>query len=279
MKSVLVTGASSGIGRACVERLAGEGWRVFAGVRSDSDGARSAASSDQITSLQLDVTDSASISAALEQLAYQAGGRLEALVNNAGIGVGGALETVPLDQLRRIFETNVVGQVAVSQAFLPLLRLSHGRIVFIGSAGGRIAFPYAGPYHGSKFAIEGLAESLRAEVRSQKVSVSILEPGPIATPIWGKAARQVAALRASLGSEADLLYGKSLESFEQRLRSAEESGDPPENVAEKLSKVLGARSPSSRYQVGRGVGTLLAIRPLLSDFAFDLITKRFLGRS
>lgn len=278
MKSALVTGCSSGIGRACVERLAGAGWRVFAGVRSAADEAGLERISAGVTPLLLDVTDPASIAAARERVEEQAGGRLDALVNNAGIGVGGPLEAVPLEQLRQIFETNVIGQVAVSQVFLPLLRAARGRIVFVGSAGGRVAFPYAGPYHGSKFAIEGLAESLRAELRPQKVAVSVIEPGPIATPIWSKAAGQVAALRAGLGGEAEALYAEQLRSFERRLHSAEQNGDPPDDVAAKVVAALEARSPSARYQVGRGVATLLAVRPLLSDFGFDLIARRFLGR-
>lgn len=278
MKSVLVTGASSGIGRACASYLAREGWHVFAGVRSSADAKPLAAQPGGVSPLELDVTEPESIAAAKDAVAGETGGRLEALVNNAGVAVGGALETVALPELRRILETNVIGQVAVTQSMLPLLRPARGHIVFIGSAGGRVAFPYAGPYHASKFAIEGLAESLRAELRSQHVSVSVIEPGPISTPIWSKARKQVSSLRQGLEGEAAALYAEDLEGFEGRLRAAEENGDPPGEVAKKVLKALDARSPSARYQVGRGVRTLVTLRPLLPDLPFDLIGRGFLRR-
>lgn len=275
MRSVLISGCSSGIGRACCVCLARDGWRVFAGVRSDADARSVEAEAGNVTAIRLDVTDTGSITAARAQIEKEPNGALDALVNNAGIAVGGALETVPPWDLRHILDVNVVGQVAVSQAFLPLLRATRGRILFVGSVGGRVAFPYAGPYHASKFALEAVADSMRAELRPQGVSVSLLEPGPIATPIWAKAKKQVAALRAGLDGEAGSLYAEELQGFEERLGSAEQSGGQAEEVAEKILEVLRANSPASRYQVGRGAKTLVSLRPLLPDALFDRLARRF----
>jgi NAD(P)-dependent dehydrogenase (short-subunit alcohol dehydrogenase family) len=244
-------------------------------VRSDIDAQSIEADPGGLTAIQFDVTETSSIIAAREQIEKESNGALDALVNNAGIAVGGALETVPPKELRRILDVNVVGQVAVSQALLPLLRVARGRILFVGSVGGRVAFPYAGPYHASKFALEAVADSMRAELRPQGVSVSLLEPGPIATPIWAKAKTQVASLRAGLEGEARSLYAEELEGFEERLASAEESGGRAQEVAEKILKVLRDDSPASRYQVGRGVRTLVSLRPLLPDGLFDRLARRF----
>jgi len=273
MRGVVVSGCSTGIGRACVNRLATHGWRVFAGVRSEADAKAVGAEPGEVVPLRLDVSDGDSIAAAAELVTAQTGGRLEGLVNNAGIAVGGALETVPVADLRRILDVNVVGQIAVTQALLPLLRSGQGRIVILGSVGGRVAFPYAGPYHASKFALEALADSLRIELEPQSVAVSLVEPGPISTPIWRKAEEQVATLRAGLEGEAHQLYAEGLANFEQRLRSADEHGENPERVAAKIAAALEG-SAGSRVPVGRGVRTLINLRSLLPDFAFDRLARR-----
>jgi NAD(P)-dependent dehydrogenase (short-subunit alcohol dehydrogenase family) len=230
-----------------------------------------------VTPVFLDVTDEDSIEGARVTVAEATGGRLGALVNNAGIAVGGALETVPRDDLRRILEVNVVGQVALTQAFLPLLRAASGKIVFVGSLGGRVAFPYAAPYHASKFAIEAIGDSLRAELRSQDVSVSIVEPGMINTPIWSKARAQVDSLRAGLEGETKDLYDESLERFQQRLVDAEEKGEKPEKVAQVIAQALESESPGARYRVGRGVGSLILMRALAPAKYFDLLLRRVVG--
>jgi NAD(P)-dependent dehydrogenase (short-subunit alcohol dehydrogenase family) len=277
MRSVLVTGCSTGIGRACVNRLATHGWRVFAGVRDETDAESVRAEPGEVVPLHLDVTEGESIAAAVELVSERAGGRLEGLVNNAGIAIGGALETVPVEDLRRILDVNVVGQMAVTQALLPLLRSGRGRIVIVGSVGGRVAFPYAGPYHASKFALEALADSLRMELAPQGLAVSLVEPGPISTPIWSKAQTQVETLRASLEGEARQLYTEEMASFEQRLRSADEHGENPEKVAAVIAAALEG-SASARYPVGRGVRTLINLRPLLPDFVFDRLARRVGGQ-
>jgi NAD(P)-dependent dehydrogenase (short-subunit alcohol dehydrogenase family) len=274
MPSALITGCSSGIGRASVSHLAGQGWRVFAAVRSETDVEAVGAEPGDVVPLQLDVTDADSIAAAAARVEAESGGRLDGLVNNAGIPIAGALETVPPEDLRRIFDVNVVGQVAVAQALLPQLRSARGRIVIVGSVGGRVAFPYAGPYHATKYALEAIADSLRLELQPQGVAVSLVEPGPISTPIWAKAQEQVATLRATLSGEAADLYETELAGFEEQLRTADEKGDEAEKVAAKIAEALQSSSPRARYPVGRGVRTLIDLRPLVPGFVFDRVVRR-----
>jgi NAD(P)-dependent dehydrogenase (short-subunit alcohol dehydrogenase family) len=272
-KSILVTGSSSGIGKATVERLGRDGWRVFAGLRDPSPA--SDAWAGQVFPVQLDVTDGDQVKAAVEEIERQSGGSLDGVVHNAGIPIGGALEEVEGDQLREIFEVNVIAPVLLTQALLPLLRRAKGRIVIVGSLGGRAAFPFAGPYHATKFALEGLADSLRLELRPQGVGVAIVEPGAISTPIWAKARRQVEAQRGGLDGEARELYGERLAAFGEKLESANRNGDEPEKVAAKIADALDGSG--SRYPVGRGAGTLSKLRPLLPDSAFDRLVGTRLG--
>ncbi|HET9162201.1 MAG TPA: SDR family NAD(P)-dependent oxidoreductase, partial [Solirubrobacterales bacterium] len=173
MKSVLVTGASSGIGRATALRLDRAGWRVFAGVRkeADADSLRAGASA-RLVPLMLDVTDAAAIAAAAEQIAAEVGeGGLGGLVNNAGVGLLGPLETLPIEDFRRTVEVNLIAQVAVTQALLPQVRAARGRIVFVSSVGGRMAMPFGSPYHAAKFGLEAVADSLRRELRPWGIAV------------------------------------------------------------------------------------------------------------
>ena len=249
---------------------------MFATVQRESDEIELAGLIG-VTPVLLDVSNADSIERARVAVAESTGGRLGALVNNAGIAVGGALEAVPRDELRRILEINVVGQVALTQAFLPLLRASGGKVVFVGSLGGRVAFPYAGPYHASKFAIEAIGDSLRAELRTQDISVSIIEPGTISTPIWSKARAQIDSLRADLDGEAVDLYDEPLERFQARLSTAEEKGEEPEKVAQVIAEALESGSPRARYRVGRGVGSLILMRALAPAKYFDLLLRRVIG--
>ena len=270
--SVLITGASTGIGQSTATRLAGEGWRVFAGVRDPAS-----AQLEGVEVIELDVTSADSIASALEHVRERTGGRLDALVNNAGIPVAGAVETVPVEDFRALIETNLIGSFAVTRAFLPLVRHARGRIVFVGSLGGRVAFPYASAYHASKFGIEGLAESLRSEMRPLHVSVSVIEPATMATEIWGKGREQLAAVRASLTPEQREVYGEALESFDQTLASADEDGEDPGEVAETIEKALTAKSPDDRYLVGRGARAVTLLEPLVPSTVFDRVKKRVAG--
>ncbi len=180
VKTVLITGASTGIGEACALWLQDRGYRVFAGVRKSTDAeALQQKSKGHLTPVLLDVADEASIREAVQFVLTQEP-KLEGLVNNAGIAVAGPLEFVPLQELRRVLEVNVVGQVAVTQAFLPLLREARGRVVLMSSISGRVAAPLMGPYAASKFALEAIGDALRRELAPWGIEVSIIEPGNLA---------------------------------------------------------------------------------------------------
>ena len=194
MKRILITGASSGIGAATALHLDRSGMEVFAAVRTPGDGPLASASG-RLQEIALDVTDADSIAAAMAAVFEQVGGDgLDGLVNNAGIGVPGPLEVVDVDELREQLEVNVIGQVAVTQAALPLLRRADGRIVFVGSVGGRLAAQFAGPYHASKFAVEAIADVWRQELEPEELAVILVEPSAISTPIWDKAIERLDAL-------------------------------------------------------------------------------------
>jgi NAD(P)-dependent dehydrogenase (short-subunit alcohol dehydrogenase family) len=272
-RTVLVTGTSSGIGGATVKRLAADGRQVFAGLRDPS-----AAPTDPIglvTPLRLDVTDAEQVEVAVAEIAERTGGTLAGVVHNAGMPVGGALEEVEADELREIFEVNVIAPVLLTQKLLPLLRRAGGRVVLVGSVGGRVAMPFGGPYHATKFALEGIADSLRLELRPQGVGVAIVEPGTISTPIWSKAVRQVDAMRGRLDEEGKALYDSRLARFQDSLRSADEGGDDAEEVAEKILAALDGGG--ARYPVGRGVGTISKLRPLIPDALFDRVIGTKVG--
>jgi NAD(P)-dependent dehydrogenase (short-subunit alcohol dehydrogenase family) len=202
MRSALVTGASSGIGAACAARLVGSGWRVFAGVRREGDAPEG---TDEIL---LDITDADQIAQAAQRIA-----ELDALVNNAGIAIAIPLEFIPIDELRRQLEINVIGQVAVTQAFLAHLRRSRGRIVFVGSIAGRSALPFLGAYAASKHALEALADTWRVELRPFGIEVSLVEPGTIRTPIWTKSAALADSLANGAPPELGELYGERVAAF------------------------------------------------------------------
>ena len=282
---VLVTGASSGIGRATATVLALAGWRVFAGVRDLNVGtelARSDASAGSIEAVRLDVTDEGSIAAAKDSIAERLGGdRLGGLVNNAGVGFGGPLEFVRLDDLREQLEVNVIGQVAVTQSMLPLLRGGRGRIVLISSDNGRWAPPFMGPYVASKFALEGIGDALRLELRRSGISVSIVEPGSIKTSIWDKGLDQLDDLDLPPGSMS--IYGDVAGVLRQGLEQGEKNAIPPERVAEAIQDALTAKRPRARYRVGRDAKAMIALRSVLPDRVFDslvhLIVKRLEKRA
>ena len=243
-RAVLVTGASSGIGQASALRLAASGWRVFGGVRSEEDAER--LREHGVEPLQLDVTDSATIAAA----AGVVGGELYGLVDNAGIAIAAPLELVPLDELRRQLEVNVIGQVAVLQAFLPLLRRSQGRVVLVGSVGGRSALPFLGPYAASKHALEAIADSLRVELAPWWISVSIVEPASVKTAIWTKGAAQADLMRAGISHDRNELYAARIERF-RAVALKRGPGIDPDVVARAVEHALTASRPKARYLVGR----------------------------
>jgi NAD(P)-dependent dehydrogenase (short-subunit alcohol dehydrogenase family) len=278
MRSVLVTGASTGIGRAAALHLDADGWRVFAGVRREEDAAAlRAAGSGRLQPLILDVTDPAHVAAASERVGEAVGGTgLDGLVNNAGIPYGGAVEVLEIDELRRVLEVNVVGQVAVTKALLPLIRAARGRIVLVGSINGRLAPPFLAPYSASKHAIEAVGDSLRLELRPLGVEVSIIEPGAVITPIWEKARRVGDEAVATMSDEQRALYGARIEDFtEAALRNAER-GVAPEKVAKAVAHALGARRPRTRYLVGADARAQALLRRLVPDRLRDRVVDRLI---
>lgn len=272
MRSVLITGASTGIGRATVLRLDGAGWKVFAGVRSREDAeALRAACSERLTPLLLDVTEADQIATAAVQVRAEWPDGLDGLVNNAGVAVPGPLETLPIEDFRHQIEVNLTGQVAVTQALLPQIRAARGRVVFISSLGGRVALPLTGAYHAAKFGIEAVGDVLRQELRPWGIEVAIVEPGSIDTPIWGRGERRA----EELGSpEREALYGKAIECYRKVIRDTAERGIPPEKVVEAIEHALTAERPRSRYLVGLDAKVLARLRPLIPPKVFDRIVAR-----
>jgi NAD(P)-dependent dehydrogenase (short-subunit alcohol dehydrogenase family) len=289
MPLALVTGASTGIGRATALRLAGSGWTVLAGVRDPAAGealVADAPRAGELIPLTLDVTDPAQVAAAavrVEELgggatagASEAGrGRLDALVNNAGIAVGGPLELLAPEDLQRQFEVNVFGQVAVTQALLPALRRARGRIVFVSSIGGRVAMAFTAPYAASKHAIEALADALRVELRTSHVQVALIEPGSVATPIWDKGRTQADGV--SIPAELSEQYGHVLAAMNKVLADTARRGVPPETVAETIERALTSTRMRSRYVIGRDARAMLIAKQLLPDHVFDRLARRALG--
>ena len=252
-RSVLITGASSGIGAACATRLAAAGWRVHAGVRKAGDAPAGT------TEVILDVTD-------FEAPSFD---RLDALVNNAGIGVAAPLEDLPLAELRRQLEVNVVGQLAVTQALLPALRTARGRVVIVGSIAGRSALPFLGGYAITKFALEAMADSLRLELAPDGIEVSLVEPGTIATPIWTKP--------QPLADGVSDRYRARIERFRQVAAARSGKAAPADLVARVVEHALTADRPRTRYLVGRDAKIRAAIERLPDRLRDRVLTRALLG--
>jgi NAD(P)-dependent dehydrogenase (short-subunit alcohol dehydrogenase family) len=277
--AVLITGASSGIGRACALHLDALGWRVFAGVRTPAAAQElTAAASPRLTPLTLEVTDPDSISGALAQVETAAPEGLRGLVNNAGTAISGPLEFLPIDALRKQLEINVVGPVAVTQAALEQLRRARGRVINMSSVGGRTVMPFMGPYHASKFAVEAITDALRRELRPWGIRVVAIEPGSIDTPIWSKGQAQAEELSDRLPAHARELYGHRVQRMAELAQSTGARGLPPEAVARAVARALTARHPRSRYVVGRDARFQIAAFTLLPDRLVDRVLDRFLAR-
>jgi NAD(P)-dependent dehydrogenase (short-subunit alcohol dehydrogenase family) len=277
--NILITGASTGIGEACARWLDARGHRVFPGVRRTEDAARlRQGSSERLVPVILDVTDAGTIESAARQIETALGPQpLEGLVNNAGIAVAGPIEYVPVEGWRRQFETNVVGQVAVTQAFLPMIRRARGRIVFMGSIGGRMATPFLAPYCASKFALEAIVDSLRVELLPWGVHVAILEPGSIATPIWSKSDSAAAAsLEGDDASSLQRDYGAAMEALRSAAAAAGQRGLPPQAVARVVERALTAPTPKTRYLVGRDARIQMVLKRIFPDRLRDHLLTRAL---
>jgi NAD(P)-dependent dehydrogenase (short-subunit alcohol dehydrogenase family) len=277
--AVVITGASTGIGRATALELDRLGFRVFAGVRKDSDAESvRGEGSERLEPLTIDVADEASIAAAAGTVAERIGDAgLAGLVNNAGIVVAGPLEGLPLDGLRRQLEVNVVGQVAVTQAFMPALRAARGRIVLMSSVGGRISIPFMSPYHVSKWGLEAIGDALRLELKPWGMHVVIVEPGAIATPFWQKGQDTANEVEGQMDPEVRDLYAEQIEAVRGAARKSETEGIPPERVAEVVAEALTSARPKTRYLVGRDAKLNARIRKIVPDRVFDRLISRELG--
>ncbi len=276
--AVLISGASTGIGRACTEHLDSLGFTIFAGVRkqSDADSLRGAGSG-RTQPLMLDVTESESIASAMRIVDEACPTGLVGLVNNAGISVGGPLEFVAIDEWRRQLEVNFIGQVAVTQAALPALRKARGRIVNMTSIGGRLASPFLGPYNASKYALEAVTDALRLELRQFGVKVAAVEPGAVATPIWEKGRASAEQATASMPAEAQQLYSAGITAISKFISLGERSGVPPLEVARAVEHALTASRPKTRYVVGRDAKMRLILTRLLPTRVMDRVVVRAMG--
>jgi NAD(P)-dependent dehydrogenase (short-subunit alcohol dehydrogenase family) len=275
--AVVVTGASTGIGRACALHMDGLGFDVWAGVRKEADGERlREAASDRLRTLILDVTDGESIAAAAAEVGAGSGRGLVGLVNNAGVAVGGPLEFLDLDELRHQLEVNVIGIVATTQAFLPELRRARGRVVNIGSVGARVASPFVGPYTASKAAVASLSSALRQELRPWGIWVAVVEPGSVATPIWEKGAQSAGEGIERLPPTGRELYGARLEGMQGFIEKTGERGIPAERVAEVVAHALTSGRPRARYLVGRDAKAQVALHRALPARRFDALVARIM---
>lgn len=273
--AAVITGASTGIGRACALSLDTLGFRDFAGVRKSADGeSLRQASSDRLTPVFIDVTDEESIAVAAEEVS-DAG--LAGLVNNTGVAVPGPLEYLPLVELRRQLEINLVGQLAVTQAFLPLLRKGRGRMVNVSSLAGKLTTPFNGAYSAAKHGIEALSDALRMELAPWGIHVCVVEPGTVATHMPKKLLRDADAVLSTLPPEGRERYGEAFETYVRTLAEHAQSGSPPEVVARAVVRALTSRTPRTRYPAGALASRMLLLYRLLPDQLLDRVILRFLG--
>lgn len=272
-RTVLVTGAGRGIGRAIAVRLAHSGWQVYGGVRTDVAAKDLAAESDSITPVELDVTIPEHVTA----LASQLPDRLDALVHNAGVGVAGPIETLSRADMHRQLDVNLVGPLALTRAVLPRLRAAHGRVVFISSINGRVSFPFTGIYNASKFATESVADCLRVELRPFGIQVGLVEPGVTDTDPWHEMDRLLDELQAGLDPELRALYAPHFAGERQLLTKIGKNAQPPERVAAAVERQLDRRRMRPRTLVGLDARTILGLKTLLPTRRLDAIWAQGLG--
>ena len=249
MKTVVITGASTGIGRATAEHLCAKGWQVYAGIRRVEDGAELIAADDRIKPILLDVTNPEHVEAAVETVRQALGGhKLAGLVNNAGIANMGPLALQPLDQFKSHFDVNVFGLLRASQAFAPLLGMDEtlsgpsGRIINITSVGGRLASPFLGAYTATKHAVESMTDSLRRELVIFGIDAIAVGPGAVRTPIWDKA-----ETANSSNPYSNSPWAKPIEIFSQTMLEGGRTGLEPKVIAKTIETALTARKPKARY--------------------------------
>jgi len=268
MPSALVTGASRGIGRSIAAHLATNGWNVFAGVRTDGD-AEATAAAHPVTPVILDITNADHIAALDDSLPE----RLDAVVNNAGVIIPGPLEAAPAAELRSQFEVNVIGQIAVTQAVLPRLRRAQGRIVFLSSITGRVAFPLIGGYCASKSAVEAAADVLRVELKRWNIAVAVIEVGATDTDMYRDRSAVMDDALARLSPEHRALYEGHFTGMDDSSMS-HMTAVPPERVAAVVAEALTARRPRGRYFVGVGDRVQLTLMAQLPTTVRDWLLRR-----
>ncbi|MFZ0730982.1 MAG: SDR family NAD(P)-dependent oxidoreductase [Candidatus Sulfotelmatobacter sp.] len=278
-KSVVITGASSGIGRASVALMNQTGWQVFASVRKTSDQQElQEAYGENVVPVVMDVENEWSIRTAAQHIASQLGGRgLDGLVNCAGIGVVRPIEYASLSELRQIYEINVFGQILVAQSLLHLLRRNRGRIVNITSVGVNIAIPFGGLLNSSKSAFGMLSDSMRLELRPFGIRVIALEPGAISTPAVDKTLGDIEKVIENLPAEARVQYGEMLRAFGRRAYEREKSGSSPDVVAHAVHHALSSNRPRIRYRVGKHARLLATLPKLLPETVLDALRIRMFG--
>ena len=269
---VAITGASTGIGRVTAQRLAGAGFDVIAGVRSEQ--AAEEIRGERITPAIVDITDQAQVEALREQVGDRP---LAGLVNNAGISLVSPLEFMDLDEFRRQLEVNLVGHATVIQALLEAVRSGRGRIVNVGSVGARTPLPFNAAYAASKAGIAALSESLRGELRPWGIHVATVEPGAIATEIWDKMGTQVTETGAEVPPRAQELYGATLDNAGATLSKMSRTASPPEKVAAVIEQALTSRRPRDRYLVGLDAKAQATARRVLGHRRWDRVLARQMG--
>lgn len=273
MPTALVTGARRGIGWAAAQRLADGGWTVYAGVRDDASMKRIAHAGGRIIPVRLDITDPAHLAALADVLPD----RLDAVVNNAAIGVLGPIEGLSIADLRRQFEVNLVGTVAVTQAVLPRLRASQGRIVFISSTGGRAVVPMEGAYCSSKFAIEAIADALRVELRPWRIKVVVIEPGPTDTEAWQSVDTMIDEMEDTLSPAHRDLYTRHVAGLRKNVSRFGPAAASPELAAKVVERALTARRPRTRYLVGGPAHMIMTMDAVLPTRVGDALGARIAG--
>lgn len=268
---VVVTGASSGIGQATAERLAADGFHVLAGVRRQQDADRIAASS--LEPFILDITRSDTIEALIERIARERR-PLRALVNNAGIAVNAPVETAPLDEWRRQFEVGAIGQVAMIQALMPALLKSGGRVVNIGSVGGKVSMAGFGPYSAAKFAMEAVTDSLRREMEPFGLKVIMITPGAVSTSLSARGTATANRLAALLTPEQHERHDHLFAAVVGLAAAWEKDGIRPERVAAVISRAIRDRKPRTRYTAGSDSALITRLVRFLPDRLLDGMLRR-----
>lgn len=268
----VVTGASSGIGRATALRLAADGYHVLAGVRQPADA--DALASAGVEPVFLDITDEAHIASVVSRIAQDSGRPLRVLVNNAGVAVNAPVEVLELDDWRQQFEVSFFGQVALTRALLPALLDSRGRIVNVTSVGGRIALANYAAYSAAKFAMEAVSDSLRREVEQFGVRVIKVTPGAVSTNLTARGLAASARVTAAMTPEQHRRYDRLIDAFVEQAEGFARDGVAPEQAAAVISRAVAARRPRTRYTIGRDGAMFTAASRMAPDRMLDAVLRR-----